>query len=124
MTFLSKTKNAKQLDLPGRISLELIGSDKNSENVSLRYVVINPAKPNDKKRKAHFHPNCEECIYVLSGYGVTHSGQETYNIETGDSILISKGEHHYTENLGTTDLKLLCFFPSKRVDIIELDDSL
>ena len=120
MTFLSKAANARKLSLPGRSSMELIGNNEQAGNISLRYVVINPKKPDDKKRKAHFHPNCDECIYVLSGYGATHSGGKTYKLETGDSILITRGEHHYTENIGTNDLKLLCFFPNKNVKLIEL----
>ena len=122
MTFLSKPKNAKQLDLPGRSSRELVGGEEQSENVSLRYVVISPPKPTDKKRNPHFHPNSAECIYVLSGHGLTHSGEQEYKIQTGDTILISKGEHHYTENVGKKDLRLLCFFPSKNIELIELED--
>ena len=124
MTFVSKAENARQLNLPGRISRELIGNTENSENVSLRYVVISPAKSADKKRKAHFHPNCEECIYILSGQGITHSGGKKYKVQAGDTILITKGEHHYTENVGEKDLKLLCFFPSKNVELVELEDSI
>jgi mannose-6-phosphate isomerase-like protein (cupin superfamily) len=123
MTFISKLQDARKLNLPGRLSRELIGSKDPSEKVSLRYVVINPSKPITNKRKPHFHPNCEECIYVLSGHGLTHSGGHTYKIEAGDTILISKGEHHYTENIGTNDLKLICFFPEKNVELIESENS-
>ncbi len=122
MTFLYKPQHAKQLTLPGRNSRELIGNNGQTENISLRYVVIKPPRQTDKKRKAHFHPNCEECIYVLSGNGITHSEGKAYKVQTGDSIVIARGEHHYTENMGTKDLILLCFFPSKNVEIIELDD--
>lgn len=119
MTFLSKPKNAKQLALTGRKSWELIGSSSQAENVCLRYVIISPSNPIIGKRKPHFHPNCEECIYVLSGEGLTHAGEKKYKIKTGESILISRGEQHYTENIGNQDLILLCFFPSKNVELIE-----
>ena len=117
MTFVSKSHDAKQLDLPGRNSKELISNIHGSETASLRLVKISPPKPTDEKRKPHFHPNCEECIYVLSGLGRTHSGDKSYEISAGDSILISMGEPHYTENTGTADLTLLCFFPSNKVEI-------
>jgi mannose-6-phosphate isomerase-like protein (cupin superfamily) len=57
------------------------------------------------------HRDCEECIFVLSGQGITHADSGEYALKAGDAILISAGESHVTRNTGAEPLVLLCFFP-------------
>jgi quercetin dioxygenase-like cupin family protein len=101
----------KQLGLPGRKSVELLSAEKGSNSVTLRLVEIPIAEVHGARRVPHSHSNFEECIFVLSGQGVTHADSGEYPLEAGDTIWIPAGEKHYTRNSGSTPLRLLCFFP-------------
>lgn len=47
----------------------------------------------------HTHPNAEEIFYVLSGHGLARSGDETFEINTEDTVFVPKGEAHSFKNL-------------------------
>jgi quercetin dioxygenase-like cupin family protein len=101
----------KQLGLPGRNSIELLSAEKGTHSVTLRLVEIPVAMARSAKRVPHSHSNFEECIFVLSGQGITHADSGEYPLEAGDTIWIPAGEEHYTRNSGNATLRLLCFFP-------------
>ena len=103
--------DAKDLKLPGRKSLELISKEVGSNAVTLRLVEIPVATPDEPPRKPHRHNDFEECMYVLSGDGVTCTDSGDAQIAVGDTILVPAGELHVTRNTGATPLRLLCFFP-------------
>ena len=117
MSFVVKSKEAINLNLPGRISKELISKKNGSKNISLRLVTIKVSEKG-QKRKPHFHPNSEECIYVLNGSGMTITDKDNHVLNKGDAVFIPKGEKHYTINVGKEDLSLICFFPTEQVEII------
>ena len=75
-------------------------------------------KEKQEVRKAHYHPNSEECIYVLDGEAITITDKKKHHLNKGDAIIISKGEKHYTVNIGKIKLSLICFFPTENVEII------
>lgn len=102
---------ARSLGLPGRISLELVSGRFGAKAVTLRLVEIPVAAAGEKPRGPHRHEGFEECIYVLSGQGVTHADSGEHPLAAGDAILIPPGEAHVTRNTGTEPLVLLCFFP-------------
>ena len=104
--------DAKDLQLPGRKSLELISREVGSESVTLRLVEIPVAVPEDSPRKPHRHNDYEECMYVLSGEGETRTESGAAQIVAGDTILVPSGELHVTRNTGSTPLRMLCFFPT------------
>jgi mannose-6-phosphate isomerase-like protein (cupin superfamily) len=103
--------SAKQLGLPGRSSLEIVSGERGSSTVTLRKVEIPVASPGDPPRSRHAHSDCEECIHVLSGTGITEAASGNYPLQAGDTILIPPGEKHATRNTGVQPLVLLCFFP-------------
>ena len=110
MARLLKQSEAKRLGLPGRTSLEPVSGEIGSR-VSFRIAEIAPVKPGDKPRGPHLHDGFEECIYVLSGQGVTVAESGEIPISPGDIVLIPPNEKHMTRNTGTEPLVLLCFFP-------------
>ncbi|MGA3103396.1 MAG: cupin domain-containing protein [Terriglobales bacterium] len=101
----------KQLGLPGRNSIELLSAEKGTHSVTLRLVEIPIAEAQSAKRAPHSHSTFEECIFVLSGQGITHADSGEYALKAGDTIWIPAGEKHYTRNSGNVPLRLLCFFP-------------
>ncbi len=102
---------AKRLGLPGRKSLEILSGGTGARGVTLRLAEIPVPEPGETPRGPHHHYDFEECIFVLSGEGVTHADSGEYPIGPGDTILIPPGEKHVTRNVGKTPLLLLCFFP-------------
>ena len=105
--------DAKSLALPGRVSREIVSGEHGAEKLSFRYVEIAPLAPGQPNRGPHFHQGFEECIYVLSGSGVTETDGIEYPFEAGDTILIPAGELHATR--AQEKLTLLCFFPTDDV---------
>jgi mannose-6-phosphate isomerase-like protein (cupin superfamily) len=110
MARLLKQAEAKRLGLPGRTSLEPVSGEIGSR-VTMRIAEVPVAKPGDAPRGPHLHHDFEECIYVLSGRGITHAESGEIPIAPGDIILIPAGEKHMTRNTGSEPLVLLCFFP-------------
>jgi quercetin dioxygenase-like cupin family protein len=102
---------AKQLHLPGRNSVEIVSAEAGSRSVTLRRVEIPASSTDSPPRALHRHNSFEECIFVLSGRGTTHTAGGEYELVAGDTILIPPGEAHATRNTGTDRLVLLCFFP-------------
>ncbi len=104
--------DARDLNLPGRKSLELISKEIGAAAVTLRLVEIPVPAPDEVPRKPHRHTDFEECMYVLSGEGATHTANGESPVTAGDAILVPPGELHVTRNTGTTPLRMLCFFPT------------
>ncbi len=104
--------DATDLNLPGRKSLEIISQQVGSAEVTLRLVEIPVAVPGETPRKPHRHADFEECMYVLSGQGMTRTSNGESEVSAGDTILVSAGEPHVTRNIGSEPLRMLCFFPT------------
>ncbi|MBZ5529433.1 MAG: cupin domain-containing protein [Acidobacteriia bacterium] len=102
---------AKKLGLPGRKSLEIVSSETGARSVTLRLAEIPVPQPGEISRGWHHHSDFEECIFVLSGQGVTSAESGEFPLQSGDTILIPPGEKHMTRNTGNMPLLLLCFFP-------------
>ena len=102
---------AKSLGLPGRTALEIVSGESGASGITLRKVEIPVSSPGDSPRSRHVHNDFEECIYVLSGQGMTEADSGNYELKAGDAIVIPSGEKHATRNTGSEPLVLLCFFP-------------
>ena len=64
-----------------------------------------------EKSQAPFHTHTyEEVIYVLSGEGIVHIGNESRDIKDGACVYLSPGTPHCLENPGTEPLRLLGVF--------------
>lgn len=112
MVRVIQSGDARDLNLPGRKSLEIVSSEIGSDAVTLRLVEIPVAEPGEKQRPPHRHTDFEECMYVLSGEGSTMTEDGETRVTAGDTILVSPGQLHVTRNTGTEPLRMLCFFPT------------
>jgi quercetin dioxygenase-like cupin family protein len=102
---------AKALNLPGRLSREIVSVKVDAQSSTLRLVEIAPESPGDARRGPHVHFGFEECIYVMDGQGITCTDVEKLSISAGDTVLVPPNERHATYNTGPNILRLLCFFP-------------
>lgn len=66
----------------------------------------------------HTHPNVEEIFFVLSGHGLAVSGDETFEIDPGDTVFVPKGEKHYFRNLLEKEplVALSAYFGAPNID--------
>lgn len=104
--------DAKDLELPGRKSLEIVSANTGSSSMTLRLVEIPVLGPGEPPRDMHRHAEFEECMYVLSGRGSAESESGKIDVKAGDTILVPAGELHVTRNTGDEPLRMLCFFPT------------
>ena len=112
MARVIRPEEARDLNLPGRRSREIVSATVGAEAVTLRLVEIPVPRPGDKPREPHRHSDFEECMYVLSGEGMSECESGARPVKAGDTILVPPGELHVTRNTGSSPLRLLCFFPT------------
>ena len=65
-----------------------------------------------KQNPLHYHPNCEELLYVLSGEGRHRIGSEFVDVRPGTTVRIPTGVLHNLANTGTETLTCLISFSS------------
>ena len=80
-------------------------------------VFINPGASNPP----HYHPNCEEILYVLSGRCEHRLGDETVEMGPGDAILVPSGVVHNATNPGWEPLRAVISFSSADRKTVFLD---
>lgn len=71
-------------------------------------VFIAPGQRNPR----HYHPNCEELLYVLSGTCEHSLGDETLRMGPGDLIRVPQGIVHNAVNTGWEPLRAVISFSS------------
>lgn len=75
-----------------------------NRNQSLAEAVVLPGKRTGR----HRHRITEELYHVTAGRGKITLGDEIFEVEVGDSVLIPPGTPHCIEAIGTTPLHILC----------------
>ena len=67
----------------------------------------------------HYHPNCDEVLYVLEGQILHSFGDEETELKPGDVISITAGTIHNARNIGVGDARLMiCFSSADRQTVI------
>lgn len=72
------------------------------------FVFINPGENNPP----HYHPNCEEVLYVVSGTCTHTYGDDAYDLQAGDSIRVPQGIVHNAINKGWEPVRCIISFSS------------
>ncbi|MEI7732314.1 MAG: cupin domain-containing protein [Verrucomicrobiota bacterium] len=75
------------------------------------------------KNPVHFHPNCEEVLYVISGQGRHSYDGRTIELKAGMTIRIPAGVKHNMANTGTETLRTLISFSAGDRKTVFLPDS-
>jgi mannose-6-phosphate isomerase-like protein (cupin superfamily) len=65
-----------------------------------------------KQNPVHYHPNCEEVLYVISGQGLQSCDGRTILLKAGMTIRIPAKVKHNMRNTGTETLRTLVSFSS------------
>jgi quercetin dioxygenase-like cupin family protein len=84
-------------------------------------VTIHPRQRNP----LHFHPNCEELLYVVSGECDHLLGEETYHLTPGSVIRIPRGVPHWARCTSEEPLVAVISFsaPDRRAESLEGEES-
>ena len=65
-----------------------------------------------KHNPVHYHPNCEEVLYVISGQGLQSYDGDTILLKAGMTVRIPAKVKHNMVNTGTEPLRTLVSFSS------------
>jgi mannose-6-phosphate isomerase-like protein (cupin superfamily) len=75
-----------------------------------------------KQNPVHYHPNCEEVLYVISGQGLQSYEGRTAMLKEGMTIRIPANVKHNLQNTGTEPLRTLVSFSSGDRQTVFLSD--
>jgi quercetin dioxygenase-like cupin family protein len=114
--------DVEALGLPGRQLRWLVAaSGLRAEGCSTCVIQV---APGDKVRPAHSHPNGEEVIYIISGFGRVMVGGEVQAVKAGTAVLFPRGVVHMLHNTGETEMKVVCFFaPATNLENYKMYDN-
>ena len=74
-----------------------------------------------QKNPVHYHPNCEEVLYMLAGSGEHSFDGETIGLTAGSTIRIPAGVRHNLHNAGDQTIVCLIAFSSGRRETVFLE---
>jgi quercetin dioxygenase-like cupin family protein len=115
---LSKSSEAEKLDFDwGTLYWYASGAQGNSDYQTVGRCVLTKGMQNPK----HYHPDCEEVLYVLSGK-IEHfvDGQGWLAMSDGDTITVARNVWHQARNVGDSEAHLLiCFSSAQRTTVGE-----
>ena len=69
----------------------------------------------------HYHPNCEEILYVLSGTCEHTYDDQRFQLGTGDSIRVPAGVKHQAINNGWEPIRAIISFSAGDRQTVFLD---
>ena len=91
------------------------------DNTSLNGLIVSKTELHPgKNTSGHNHSGQEEVYIFTNGWGSMVVGSETYNVKTGDIVLIPDGDFHKVWNTssyeisGYGDLEFICVFDGGR----------
>jgi quercetin dioxygenase-like cupin family protein len=74
-----------------------------------------------ERNPLHYHPNCEEILYVVSGECDHAYDGEIAHLAAGDAIVIPAGVKHNLVNTGPTDVVCVISFSSPDRETVFLE---
>ena len=83
-------------------------------NFAMRRFVMEPGggMPNHTNTVEHEQ-------YVLQGHAQIGIGEEEFDVQAGDVVLIPEGVPHWYQNVGEENFEFLCLIPNKE-DVIKI----
>lgn len=70
----------------------------------------------------HYHPNCEEALYLLAGELRHTLGEEATTLAPGDCLHIPEGTVHAAESVGDEDAVAVIAYDTGVRDVVFVDD--
>lgn len=98
----------------GRLEWMVAGDMGNSDVLTVGKCLIDSGNHNP----AHFHPNCDEVLYVIRGTIWHRIGERYLAMGPGDAISIPRGAVHNSENTGEEQAELLIVFSTATREVV------
>lgn len=90
----------------GRLVWMVSGALGSSQTLTVGRCIIRPGEQNPR----HFHPNCDEVLYVLRGT-IEHTVDDAvFPMSAGDIVSIPQGSTHNARNVGTEEAEFVIVF--------------
>jgi mannose-6-phosphate isomerase-like protein (cupin superfamily) len=106
---VTPARSNKVIEYPwGRLTWYVSRELRNSDTMTTGEAVIKPHQQNPR----HFHPNCDEVLHVLKGRIIQTMGDESLEMNEGDTVNIPAGVHHSAKNIGREDAILSLSYSS------------
>ena len=80
------------------------------KNLVLSQTILHVAQ----NTNGHYHQGQEEVYFFMYGQGRMQVGDDTFEVTSGDIVLIKDGLFHKVWNTGDSDLIFNCVFEGKR----------
>ena len=96
-------------EVKGVIKNVLVGPQDGAPNFIIRFFQV----PVGGSTFNHAHPH-EHGIVILHGKAQMEIENETFELNSLDSVFISGNDHHQIQNIGETSLGFICVIPSER----------
>jgi quercetin dioxygenase-like cupin family protein len=74
-----------------------------SEELAVSHMVVRPGKSSP----VHYHPNCEEAIYLIRGTLEHKIDDKVYPQAAGSTVVVPRGAPHITTNVGNEDAEVV-----------------
>jgi quercetin dioxygenase-like cupin family protein len=78
----------------------------NAEEQTVGRVIIKAGQCNPR----HFHPNCEEVLYLISGTLEHTIEDKTVTLQAGDTLVVAKDLPHNAKAIGNVDADMIVIF--------------
>ncbi len=99
-------------------TIQVLISSKEGPNFALRRFTMNKGGGMPRHTNTVEHEQ-----YVLSGCATVTIGDETFQVNAGDVLLIPEGAVHSYENTGDEPFEFLCIIPNKEDKITIVDET-
>ena len=76
------------------------------EHLNVCLNILHPGK----ETRGHEHDNSDEVYVIMDGEGEVQIGEKRFPVQTGDILLVKRGEFHKTFNTTDEDLVYLTIF--------------
>ena len=98
----------------GRLVWMVSGAQHNSTTMTVGRCHIEPGRANPR----HYHPNCDEVLYLVQGT-IRHSmGDDVVTMSAGDAVSIPAGVRHNAENIGTDEVICVISFSTPERQVV------
>lgn len=91
-------------------SVYTLRDNKTLKNLVLSQTILHV----NQNTNGHYHEGQEEVYFFMYGKGMMTVGDEQFDVQGGDIILIPDGLFHKVFNTGESDLVFNCVFDGKR----------
>lgn len=115
-SFVSRAADGERMETGwGELNWKITDKSMDGTEMTFGTCFIKPGERNP----LHSHPNCEEFLYVVSGACEHKLGDDTVQLNAGDTIRIPRNVRHWARALGSEPVFALIMFSSGKRQAVD-----